>query len=108
MLQFHNSSYLFSLLPLWVQAGPALPGQSVPGLTDMKGSIASSRGGPLAALQTLEYFPHLEGTIRAALTEETEVEVFISKHSWCPASAICKSPPAGRKGLGEGRKRERW
>lgn len=44
MLQFHNSSYPFSLLPLWMQTGTALPGQSVPGLMDMKGSIASSQG----------------------------------------------------------------
>lgn len=104
MLQFHNSSYLFSLLPLWVQTGTALPGQSVPGLMDMKGSVASNQGPP-AALQTLDHFPSSEGTIQAALTAETEVEV--SKHSWCPASAICKSPPSGRRGPREGRKRER-
>lgn len=61
MLQFHNSSYLFSLLPLWVQAGPALPGQSVPGLTDMKGSIASSRGGATGCPTDPWIFPPFGG-----------------------------------------------
>lgn len=61
MLQFHNSSYLFSLLPLWVQAGPALPGQYVPGLTDMKGSTASSQGGATGCPTDPWLFPPFGG-----------------------------------------------
>jgi len=72
----------------------------------MKGSIASSRG-PLAVLQVTDHFPYLEGTDQAALTDEAEMGVFTSKHSWCLASAIGRSPPAGRKGPGGGRRRGR-
>lgn len=60
----------------------------------------------MAALQTTDHFPHLEGTDQAALAAETEVEVFISKHSWCLASAIWRSSPAGRKGPVGGRRRD--
>lgn len=44
MLQFPNSIYLSSLIPLWAQTGTAISGQSAPELLDVKGSIGSSMG----------------------------------------------------------------
>lgn len=49
----------------------------------------------------------MKGSIARALATKTKTGVFTGKHLWCLASDICKSPLAGRRSPGGGRRRDR-